>query len=174
MKIRMTTPRVFTTLMLIFVAAVLISGTQYERNVRLVPYVVGFPTLILVFVLWLGELRPTWKLRGSRSPQEGTKVDTGKDTDFTSWGPAVNTLGWIFVFFVIIFLFGFFVATPVFLAAFLYRKARLSPLKAVLIAVLTTLVACGFVQGLIGIGLWLGAVPQIIPGFVGGSIVPPL
>jgi uncharacterized membrane protein len=174
MKLRARTSLIFTTLLLAFVTVLLVVGFSYPWNVKIAPFVVGLPTWVLLFLLWLGEVNPEWSLGKRNRGREHAAARRAEESEFTRWAPVVNTLGWIVAFYLLLFLFGFLLVTPVFLSAFLIRKGKVRPLKAIPVAVLTTLVSCGFVQGLFKIDLWLGAVPKLIPHILGGSIVPPL
>jgi len=174
MKMRARTPLIFTTLLLAFVSVLLVVGSGYPKNVKIAPLVVGYPTWVMLFLVWLGEVNPRWRIVKGKGPKGSADSDKEGASDFTSWGPVLNTLSWIVVFYVSLFLFGFFLVTPVFLSAFLIRKGRMRPGMAILLGVFTTLLFCGFVQGIFKIDLWLGAVPKLIPHILGGSIVPPL
>jgi hypothetical protein len=174
MKIQIRTSLVFTALMLFFVAVLLVAGLGYPYNVKIAPYTVGIPTLILLILLLLGELHPGWRI-GAGVKQEGKTESQGQgNSDFTPWGPVLNLFGWVFGFYGAVFLFGFVVATPVFLAAFLRKKAGVGWIGAVSSGILCTLLFCSFIQVLFKIPLWLGAIPRLVPGILGGSIVPPL
>jgi hypothetical protein len=170
MKNRVRTPLVFTGMLLFFVAAMLAVGLGYPYNVKIAPFAAGVPTLVLLIILLLGEWSPEWRIGGKRE-KEG-EADS-EDRDFASWGPVLNLLGWVFGFYAMLFLFGFMVATPVFLAGFLRRKAGVGWAGSVSCGVLCTLLSAYLVQVLFKIDLWLGAVPRLVPGFLGGSILPP-
>ncbi|PKN30878.1 MAG: hypothetical protein CVU64_01425 [Deltaproteobacteria bacterium HGW-Deltaproteobacteria-21] len=174
MNIQNRTSLVFTAVMLFFVAVLLVTGMGYPFNVKIAPYTVGIPTLILLVILLLGELHPEWRI-GAGGKQEGkSESKSEENSDFTSWAPVLNLFGWVFGFYGAVFLFGFMVATPIFLAAFLRRKAGMGWIAAVSSGILCTLLATWFVQGVFKIPLWLGAIPGVVPGILGGSIVPPL
>ncbi|PKN61525.1 MAG: hypothetical protein CVU57_28975 [Deltaproteobacteria bacterium HGW-Deltaproteobacteria-15] len=173
MKIQIRTSLVFTAVMLFFVAVLLVTGMGYPFNVKIAPYAVGIPTLILLVILLLGELHPEWRIAAGGN-REGPESKAEENSDFTSWAPVLNLFGWVFGFYAAVFLFGFMVATPIFLAAFLRRKAGVGLIGAVSSGILCTLLATWFVQGVFKIPLWLGAIPGVVPGILGGSIVPPL
>lgn len=173
MKVRIRTSLVFIALLLIFVATLLVVGQGYPFNVKIAPYAAGIPTLILLIVLFLYEFNPAWKIAGGRKEEEKAESGSKEESEFTSWGPVLNLLAWVFGFYAAIFLFGFLVATPFFLAGFLLRKAGVRWTVAVSSGILCTLFSAWFVQKIFKIGLWLGAIPKLIPGVLGGSIVPP-
>ena len=164
MKLKIHTPLVFTTLMLVLIAAMMVIGSNYPKDVSIVPFVVGIPTFIVLLVLWLGYIFPEWKLLNSIILLEETDGIKGDNSDFTGWSQELNTLGWLLVYYIFIFIFGFIVATPVFLAAFFIQKTDLNATKSILIAIISSFVIIRFVQSL-GIDLWLGAVPKTLPNY---------
>ena len=174
MKLRISTPLVFETLMLLVVGVMLVAATRYPHGVMLFPFVVGVPTLILLFVLWLGSVCPEWKGLGRKGKAEGADAEKAfEDSDFTPWVPVLNTLGWIAAYYVLIFATGFFVATPVWLIAFFFRKSNLSLVKSVIGGLVSSFAIIRMVQAF-GIELWPGAIPKIISRVIGGGVVPPI
>jgi hypothetical protein len=173
MKFPIRTSLFFTTFLLVFVTALLVVARDYPPNVRMAPSVVGIPTWILLFILWLGEVNPGWRLLNKKRV-EGSIQAGEEEAEFTSWGPVLNVLAWIFLFYVFIFFFGFILVTPVFLTAFLIRKGEVRWRFAVPSAIFSTLIFWGLIEGIFKIDLWLGLVPEVIPGVFGGSIMPPL
>ena len=167
------TPFVFTTLMLILVSAMMVTGAHYPSNVRIFPFVVGIPTLILLFLLWLAYIFPEGKLISNIRLLEEAGQERGGDSQFAQWGQVLNTLAWLLAYYIFIFIFGFKVVTPIFLSAFFYQKTDFRLAKSVLIALVSSFFIIRFVESF-GIDLWIGAVPKIIPGIIGGSIIPPL
>ena len=104
MKTKIHTTLVFTTLMLIMVAAMLVVGAYYPQDVRIVPFVVGVPTLIVLFLLWLGEIYPEQKIFNRIRLLEDTEKEKKDKSDFTSWGQVLNTLGWLLAYYILIFI----------------------------------------------------------------------
>lgn len=173
MKLKIHTALVFTMLMLVLIAAMMVATANYPKAVSIVPFIVGIPTFIVLLLLWLGYICPEWKLLHSIILLEETDGIKGDKSDFTGWSQVLNTLGWLLAYYICIFIFGFIVATPVFLAAFFIQKTDLNVTKSILIAIISSFVIIRFVKSL-GIDLWLGAVPKTLPGIIGGSIIPPL
>ncbi|MBW1804401.1 MAG: hypothetical protein JRJ85_27170, partial [Deltaproteobacteria bacterium] len=83
-------------------------------------------------------------------------------------------MAWVFLFFILVFLFGFALVSPIFIACFLIRKADMKWHVSFACAVFATIIVYLFMAGLIKADLWCGAVTVIIPGILGGAIVPPL
>ena len=174
MKLRIDTTLVFETLMIVIVAAMLTAATGYPEGVRIFPFVVGIPTLILLFCLWLGSLFSQRKPWGRKAPPGAARTKkASEESDFTAWIPILNTLGWITGYYLLILFFGFFVATPVWLTAFFLWKAHLSFVRSLLSAAVSSFAFIRAVESF-GIILWPGAIPKIISGILGGGIVPPI
>ena len=173
MKLKIHTPLVFTTLMLVLIAAMMAIGASYPKDVSIIPFVVGIPTFVILLLLWLGYICPGWKLLNNILMLEETDGLKGGNSDFTDWSQVLNTLGWLLAYYICIFIFGLIIATPVFLAAFFIKKTDLNVTKSILIAIISSFAIIRFVKS-VGIDLWLGAVPKTLPGIIGGSIIPPL
>ena len=76
-------------------------------------------------------------------------------------------------FWTLIFLFGLYLVPPLFIVQFLVVEAGMRWRH----AVLSTLIACAFLFAglhLLKIDLWVGVVPEIVPGIVGGAVMPSL
>jgi hypothetical protein len=174
MKIRMNVTLVFETLMLVMVGAMLAAATQYPIGVRVFPFWIGFPTLFLLLYLWFKDVCPQWKFPGKKRPPEDAGAEkVYEDFDATAWKPILITLGWITAYYLLILVLGFFVATPLWLAAFFIWESGLSPVKSVLSAAVSSYAVIRSVEAF-GIALWPGAIPKMIEGILGGGIVPPL
>lgn len=173
MKTKLHTQLVLTTLLLLVVATMIATGAHYPADVRIVPFVVGIPTLAILFLLLLGYIFPERRPFSSIRLLEKINQERSDNREFTGWGQALNTLGWLLAYYILIFIFGFIVVTPIFLSVFFYQKTDLNLKKSVLIALVSSFLIIRFVESL-GTDLWLGAVPKIIPGILGGSIIPPL
>ena len=59
MRVRRKGSLVCSLTLSLFVVILLVAAWQYPREVQLVPYVVGIPTLLLFMVLLIGEFYPT-------------------------------------------------------------------------------------------------------------------
>ena len=170
---------VSSALLCLFVANLLWVASQYPRDVRLVPMVIGIPTLFLFFILLLGEFYPTlmsWMestlqdLWGGKAA--GADVEVAP-SEMTPWSSVIRVMAWGTGFFVLVFFLGYFVVPPFFVAAFLVKEAEVRPLNAIFISLGLCIALFGGLT-LLRIDLWVGAIPEIIPGYLGGGIIPPL
>ena len=161
-----------------FITLLLWTGLAYPPEVQVLPLVVGLPTLALTIILLVGEFRPPvmqW-LDSALDDLWGGRRDTpdpGAEQSSTSWRPVVRMMAWALGFFATVFLLGMFVVPPVFIVAYLVTEARMSPdgaLGASLAA--STCLYAG--MAFLGVDLWTGSVPEVVPGILGGGIIPPL
>jgi len=180
MKKRWSGNLIWTTFLFVFVGLFVMVGRTYPKEVQIVPLVIGFPTLILLLILWLGEFYPDltrWMdeaTLGQRKKETMTMGMGRKGSEFTAWRPVLIIMGWVFLYYALVFLLGFALVSPFFIAAFLVRKAHLGKLTACIYAVIATVLIYVVMSGWIKADLWSGAIPRISPGLLGGSIIPPL
>ena len=169
---------VFTVSVGGFIALLLWAGLGYPPEVQVLPLVVGVPTLALTIVLLAGEFHPPVMQRldsalddlwGGR--QETT--DPAVTRPASPWGPVLRMMAWAFGFFAAVFLLGMFVIPPLFIAAYLVTEARMR-LVAALFASLVASTCLYAGMALLGVDLWTGSIAEIVPGILGGGIIPPL
>jgi len=170
----------WTSILIVFVGLLLYTGFKYPKEVRIVPFIVGMPTLILLLVLIVGEFYPGL-LRGVEFAIEGLfggksqTCDTKKiNGEFTGWRPTLTIMAWIILYYGFTFLLGFILVSPIFIALFLIVKAEIKwPAALFYTAISVALLFAGLIS-VLKVDIWAGAIPAIIPGIIGGSIIPPL
>lgn len=161
-----------------FIALLLWAGLGYPPEVQVLPLVVGVPTLALTVVLLVGEFHPPvmqWldsaldELWGGRQETP----DAAAEQSSTSWGPVVRMMTWAAGFFAAVFLLGMFVVPPLFIVAYLVTEARMHPVHALVASIAASVCLYGG-MALLGVDLWTGSVTEVVPGLLGGGIIPPL
>ena len=169
---------VFTASVSAFITLLLWAGLGYPPEVQILPLVVGLPTLSLTFVLLVGEFHPPvmeW-LDSALDDLWGGRQETSeanKDQLLPSWGPVVRMMSWAAGFFAAVFLFGMFVVPPLFIVAYLVAEARMRLTGALLASlVASTCLYAG--MALLRVDLWTGSIAEVVPGILGGGILPPL
>lgn len=170
---------VWTAVMTVFVGLFILVGFTYPKMVRTVPLVIGLPTFALLLILLIGEFHPPvnrWLEKVLGGQAGGTRLGAGerKEQEFDEWRPFIVIIIWVFAFYILVFLFGFVLVSPVFIASFLIRKARMNRALAVTYALVATILIYSGMTGLLNVQLWTGAIPSLIPGILGGSMIPPL
>lgn len=179
MRVHVRGSLIFSVMLSLFVVVLLVTALQYLREVRVVPFVIGIPTLFLLFILLIGEFYPSvmqWMestledLWGGKTRGSGAGV---RSEDMTSWWSILGIVGWAVVFFVLVFFLGFYLVPPLFIAVFLTVEAEVPLHRAILSSLITSAALYGG-MALLRVDLWSGAIPEIIPGLLGGAIIPPL
>lgn len=161
-----------------FIALLLWVGLGYPREVQILPLVVGLPTLALTIVLLAGEFHPPimQRLDSALDDLWGGRQDSSDPTAIqpaSPWRPVVRMMAWAIGFFAAVFLLGLFAVPPLFIVAYLVTEARMR-LAAALFASLVASTCLYAGMALLGVDLWTGSIAEIVPGILGGGIIPPL
>jgi hypothetical protein len=181
MKPRIDGSFLWSLLLGFFVVLLLIDARNLPEQVRIAPNLAGYTTLALILVLLAGAFYPAivrWTeatlqdLWGGGSSSGGGGV--GADTDAPiPWPDVIRVMSYAVGFLVLVILFGFFVIPPLFVATYLIREARVKPYIAILVALGASLSLNAAMYSL-NVEIWTGAAPEIIEGYIGGEIMPPI
>jgi putative tricarboxylic transport membrane protein len=173
----------FTLAFFLLVLAMVAVAFTYEANVRLIPLMVGIPTLLLLLVNLCAECFPETlralevgieDLWGGSLPETSGEQPAEDVSESIRWIRAVAIIGWITVFFVLALLAGFLISIPLFLFAFLLIEGKIRwPLSLGVAGAVWIVVYLVFERAFM-LDLWPGAITEIIPGVIGGGILPPL
>ena len=188
MKANITGTFVWVAMMAVAVIAMLVEAASLPPTLREIPNLLGWTVLVLFALLLVGDVHPAaiaWMdtpLEGLRQGGNAKKRGPGDapDTalkngaaDAVPWPSVLWVLAYIVGFWILIFVFGLYLVPPLFIVLFLVVEAGVLLRH----AVLATLIACAFLYAglhLLKIDLWVGVVPEIVPGIVGGAIMPSL
>ena len=110
-------------------------------------------------------------LWGGGGGEESVPENAGEGV--TPWPPVLKSMGYALGFLILSFFVGFFVAPPIFVAAYLIFEAKVRPLPAVLVGVVITALL-DISMLLVHVDVWPGAIPEILEGYLGGAIIPPV
>ena len=163
------------------VALMLFEAQSLPSNVRMAPNLLGFASMGLILLLVVGEIYPpAMKYMGSPitdlvGAKESKDPAWGDDevSDRARWIPVLRIMAYVAGFWLLVVFFGLILIPPIFVICFLVFEARVR----FKIAVLSSLIACTIlITGLLllNVEMWLGAIPETIPGVLGGSILPSL
>jgi hypothetical protein len=163
-----------------FVLACLISARDYPPALQVAIDIAGYTTLALIILLLAGAFKPEIVRWSETTLQDlwgggGTnEVSQGTDPEATlPWPAVLKSMGYAVGFLILTFFFGLFIAPPLFLATYLIVEARMHPVPAILTGLITTaLLDTGMIM--VHVDVWPGAIPEIIEGYLGGAILPPL
>lgn len=180
LKARIDGAFVFTFCLGVYVLVCLIDAGNYPGSLRVAIYIAGYSTLAFIVLLLAGTFRPEilrWSettlqdLWGSREKSE-TAAETLSE-GAVPWPAVLRTMGYAVGFLLLAFFAGLFVAPPIFLATYLMVEARMHPVPAVLAGLITTaLLDTGMIM--VHVDVWPGIIPEIIEGYLGGGILPPI
>ena len=180
MKTRIDGAFVFALCLGAFILACVIDAAHYPEPLRVAIYLGGFATLALIVLLLAGTFRPEI-LRWSETTLQDLWGSGGKDEGAAEtmsekalpWPAVLKSMGYAVGFLLLTFVVGLFVAPPIFLATYLIVEARMKPVPAILAGLITTAVLdTGMV--LVHVDVWPGIIPEIIEGYLGGAILPPV
>jgi hypothetical protein len=174
----------FHLFLLFAVLAMIASSFTFTERARLLPLMIGMPTALLLVLSLVRELKPDHILRFQNwigvFPSDGTggKTAQGFSSAVEQEVPPLSSFfiggAWFCLLLVLVLFLGFPVATLLFVPSFLFVFARYSWWRVFLYTAVLFLVEWYGFELLLGLKLWHGAVPEIVPGFLGGGILPPL
>ncbi len=179
MKANSTGTFVWVAIMAVAVIAMLVEAATLPPTLREIPNLLGWTVLVLFALLLVGEVCPA-AIAWMDTPLEGLwqggdmkEGGPGGVPDAVPWSSVLRVLAYIVGFWALVFVFGLYLVPPLFIILFLVAEAGVRLRH----AVLSALVACSFLFAglhLLKIDLWSGVVPEIVPGIVGGTVMPTL
>jgi hypothetical protein len=172
----------FHGLLLLTVLAMILSSLTFTERARLLPLMIGVPTAMLLVLSLVRELKPDLILRFQnwaaifRREESDDKAPGEFSSAVEQELPPVRSFfiggAWSCFLFVLVLFLGFLAATVLLVPCFLFGFARYAWWRVLLYTAVLFLVEWYGFELLLGLKLWHGAVPEIIPGFVGGGILP--
>ena len=115
---------------LAFCVFIVVESAKLTGEGRIVPLVIGIPTIGMLAVALWARLR-TVPRHGTRSALE----DEGKSLgDVASWPAAITVVGWIGGLFLLILFVGFDISIPVYTFLYLIVRGRVSWVRSFLVA----------------------------------------
>lgn len=163
--------------LLLLVSSIVIGSNVYEGRQRLVPLVIGIPTMLLLIGIIVVELWPRLapfnKAKGG-GEDEPVPAATASGINAGRWQRVVTIFAWLIGFYVGTLIFGYYVSVPLFLAAFFHEEALVSLPKSIGLAIGVSTFLFLLFNLFLDIPLWPGILPRIIPSILGGGSIPPL
>lgn len=178
--------------------SITLGSLQYAGNQRTVALVIGVPTIGLLALLMIAEATPRLSratrafgvdsdaapgdaegAAESRTGQADAGAASGAtpqagQADAGAWRRVWTVYAWLLFYFAAMFVAGYYVATPLFLALFFVRESGLTLPRAAGVTLLTSAAFYLLFEMLLNIPLWTGALPLIVPDLLGGGRIPPL
>ena len=181
MKSRINGAFIWTVILGLFVVLQVIVAGGFTESLRFTPYLAGFGTLFMVIVLLAGNFYPEilrWTettlqdLWGGGGGGAGDGGATAAEEE-PPWPAVLRSMSYAVGFLVAVFVFGFALVPPLYVTLYLTVEAGVRLRWAVLVAVAAS---AALIMGmvLLHVEVWAGILPEIIEGYLGGSIIPPL
>lgn len=172
----------FYLFLLSAVLAMISSSFTFTERARLLPLMIGLPTAVLLVLSLVRELKPDLVLRFQnwmaifRSEATDNKTPSGFSSATEQEGPPLRSflIGgvWSCLLFILVLFLGFLAATLLFVPSFLRMFARYAWWRVFFYTAALFLVEWYGFELLLGLKLWHGAAPEMVPGFLGGGILP--
>lgn len=158
--------------------SITLGSLQYAGNQRIAALVIGVPTIALLALLMIAEATPrlsrvTRAFGADADAAPGEETQTGQ-ANAGAWRRVGTVYAWLLFYFAAMFVAGYYVATPLFMALFFVRESGLSLSRAAGVTLLTSAAFYLLFEMLLNIPLWTGALPLIVPDLLGGGRIPPL
>ena len=156
--------------------SITLGSLQYAGNQRIAALVIGAPTIGLLALLMIAEATPRLS-RATRAFEADADAAPGEGEGAASagaWRRVGTVYAWLLFYFAAMFVAGYYVATPLFMALFFVRESGLSLARAAGVTLLTSAAFYLLFEMLLNIPLWTGALPLIVPDLLGGGRIPPL
>ena len=179
MKSRLNGSLVWTVILGLFILLLVVVASGFQDSLRFTPYLAGIGTLAMILVLLAGNYYPEilrWTettlqdLWGGGEAKDGGAAASEEEAP---WPAVLRSMSYAIGFLVAVFLFGFAVVPPLFITLYLVIEAGVRPRWALLAAVIVSVIlVAGMV--LLQVEVWAGIIPEIVEGYVGGSILPPI
>ena len=171
----------WTLLLALVVLAFLLGTEAFPPQLQIGPRLVAGTTVLLLLVLLVGEFYPainTWTEVALQDLWGGGNGDESAaavhiDEEPPPWSAAIRMMLYAVGFFVLVLLLGFFAIPPIFIALFLILEADVRPFRAISLAIIVS-ISLNLAMLALNVEVFTGIVPEIIPGFLGGAIMPPL
>lgn len=159
-------PRAAFAASLTLVVAVLVGlAFTYGPTSRLVPLVIGIPTLVALALVTAAQVWPP----AARLVEQFNATPISVESDLFDSGetryrerPIVVAVGWVAGLFVVALLFGFVAVIPVFVYAYLRVEGGHARRRSALIALGTTALVSGLFELLFATPLYAGAIPELV------------
>jgi hypothetical protein len=108
----------FTLLLMAFMLIIVVMSLGYDRETRLMPLIVGIPTLLLLGFQVLLQFNASLQARFEIDVFSPSSIGSAKSREQVVKGSLLRHASIIAAYFILIVLFGFLIATPLYLLIF--------------------------------------------------------
>lgn len=176
MKPRIDTELLFTAALSLFVIALLIAAFDLPVLLRYAPFIAGGLTLFFLVVLLAGRFDArilSWTETALKDIWGGgadSRIEEAEEIP-SPWPAVLRVIAYAVGFLLAVYWFGFFLTTPIFILTYLTLDAGARPLSALVAsAALSALILVTLTQ--LNVDLWIGRIPELVPGYLGGAVEP--
>ena len=179
MKSKLNGEFFFTLSLAIFVVVCLIDALDFYDKLQGAVFITGLTTLFFLGLLLVGHFYPAILRWTETTLQDlwGGGGDEGAIDNLAEapppWPAIWKSMSYAVGFLILSFVFGFYLVPPIFLATYLIVEANAKPVWAIIAGVVATAILTTGMT-LVQIEVWVGALPEIIPEFLGGAFIPPI
>ena len=177
MRFRINGELVFTLALTAFIVAMLIATLAFPPLLRYTPFITGGLTLAFLILLLSGRFFPRVLIWTETALQdmwgggaESQKIEEAVEAP-SPWPPVLRVMAYAAGYLLAVYVLGFFVVTPLFLALYLILDAKVKPVAAIAVSAgLSFLMLVGLLN--LNVDLWTGVAPEMVPDYIGGAIPP--
>ncbi|HSM42698.1 MAG TPA: hypothetical protein VK862_18250 [Afifellaceae bacterium] len=176
MKKSRTGETIFVLILIAGLAIFTFGSLSYVTELRTMPLIFGVAGILLLLLLLAGNHIPA--LRGiSRAGSPSVSAPPGGGEKATpnsaepEWRDVLKVMAYMVGFWVAILFFGLTVTVPLLIAGFLIFEARVRAGYAILSGLIAVVVMV-LSLNVMGIDVWPGIMPEIIPDYLGGGLMP--
>lgn len=185
MKSRFSGAFIWTVLLGLGVLGLVYTARGFPDLLQFTPNLAGYGTLAMIAILIIGNFYPgilRWTETtlqdmwgGGKAGEEEAEAEAEEEeaAQETPWIDVVRSISYAVGFLISVFLLGFPAITPIYVTLYLVAEAQVRFIWAALVGVFVTALIVTS-MGLLYVEVWAGIIPEIIPGYLGGSILPPL
>ena len=141
---------------------IVLESTKFAGEGRIVPLVIGIPTVVMIAIALWARLRVVFRDRGF-TPQDDEKTSFD---EVASWPAGLTVVGWITALFLLVLFFGFEFSIPIYTLFYLVIQGRASWSRSFTVA--------GCLWLLIYLSFDILLNHSLFPGIFFGGVLPPL
>jgi hypothetical protein len=155
----------------VVIVLALIDMQSIPEKARFMPQLVAWATLALVVLPIALHLFPALQRWAAFATPRSDDISSQQAEPPGEWPRALLVITYILAFWLLVFLFGFYLVPPVAITLYLVTEGKVRIHRAVLAALIATALML-FGMDVLGVGVWTGAGPELIRGYVGGEVMP--
>ncbi len=172
-------PFILTVLVILFFLLMFVFSFQYSPERRAFPQLAAVVGGTLSIITLMGGFFPKLakatevKLGRAASLEEETEGIPEAELKLETWRAVLTAIGWLSFAAVGVYFVGFFATIPVFLFSFFRVQAKLGWMRTLVMTVVGGGILYSMLLFMARGTTWSGAIPEVIPGIIGGALVPP-